>query len=130
MREAVALYVAEIHRAYIAHAMTYPAAVRGGMPLLAPGPITEAAVGAPIRSSLETVEVGRTRSGAPVYFSRDALGTTGTLSAAPSQKRRVKSKSSGLGPASAVATSGSSAMPQIGQWPGPIWRICGCIGHV
>src|SRR5689334_13418895 len=45
MREAVAHYVAEIHRAYIAQAMTFPAAVRGGMPLLAPGPLTVAAVG-------------------------------------------------------------------------------------
>lgn len=35
--------------------------------------ITEAAMGAPIVSSLETVEIGRTRSGAPVYFSVDAL---------------------------------------------------------
>jgi hypothetical protein len=45
MREAVAHYVSEIHRAYIAQAMTFPAAVRGGMPLLAPGPLTVAAVG-------------------------------------------------------------------------------------
>ena len=45
MREAVAHYVAEIHRAYLAQAMTFPAAVRGGMPLLAPGPLTVAAVG-------------------------------------------------------------------------------------
>ena len=26
--------------------------------------------------------------------------------------------------------SGSSAMPQIGQLPGPTWRISGCIGQV
>jgi hypothetical protein len=45
MREAVAHYVSEIHRAYIAQAMMFPAAVRGGMPLLAPGPLTVAAVG-------------------------------------------------------------------------------------
>ena len=32
--------------------------------------------------------------------------------------RRVMSTSSGLRPVSAVATSGSSAMPQIGQFPG------------
>ena len=43
---------------------------------------------------------------------------TGTASASPIQKRRVMSTSSGLGPVSAVATSGSSAMPQIGQFPG------------
>jgi len=46
MREAVARYVEEIHRAYVAQAMTFPAAVRGRMPLLAPGPLTVAAVGA------------------------------------------------------------------------------------
>ena len=31
---------------------------------------------------------------------------------------------------SAVASTGSSAMPQIGQEPGPTWRISGCIGQV
>jgi hypothetical protein len=36
----------------------------------------------------------------------------------------------GLGPLSAVTTSGSSAMPQIGQLPGPTWRISGCMGQV
>ena len=46
MRAAVAHYVEEIHRAYVAQAMTFPAAVRGQMPLLAPGPLTVAAVGA------------------------------------------------------------------------------------
>ena len=46
MRTAVARYVEEIHRAYVAQAMTFPAAVRGRMPLLAPGPLTVAAVGA------------------------------------------------------------------------------------
>src|SRR5438309_1179147 len=46
MRTAVARYVEEIHRAYMAQALTFPAAVRGRMPLLAPGPLTVAAVGA------------------------------------------------------------------------------------
>src|ERR1700759_5447553 len=45
MRAAVARYVEEIHRAYLAQALTFPAAVRGGMPLLAPGPLTGAAGG-------------------------------------------------------------------------------------
>jgi len=45
MREAVARYVEEIHRAYLAQAQTFPAAVRGALPLLAPGPLTVAAVG-------------------------------------------------------------------------------------
>src|SRR5438477_435385 len=46
MRTAVARYVEEIHRAYVAQALTFPAAVRGRMPLLAPGPLTVAVVGA------------------------------------------------------------------------------------
>jgi hypothetical protein len=46
MRAAVARYVEEIHRAYTAQAMTFPAAVRGRLPLLAPGPLTVAAVAA------------------------------------------------------------------------------------
>jgi hypothetical protein len=40
------------------------------------------------------------------------------------------SRSSGLGPSSAVTVTGSSAMPQIGQAPGPGCRISGCIGQV
>lgn len=44
MREAVARYVEEIHRAYTAQAATFPPAVRGAMPLLAAGPLTVAAV--------------------------------------------------------------------------------------
>ena len=55
---------------------------------------------------------------------------TGAASAAPIQKRRVISMSSGLGPALAVGVIGSSAMPQIGHEPGPSRTISGCIGHV
>jgi hypothetical protein len=40
------------------------------------------------------------------------------------------STSSRFGPTSTVAVTGSSVIPQIGQLPGPTWRICGCIGHV
>ena len=40
------------------------------------------------------------------------------------------SASSGLGPVSAVTVTGSSAIPQIGQEPGPGCRISGCIGQV
>ena len=56
--------------------------------------------------------------------------TTGTDSATAAHSRRVMSTSSWLGPWSSVISSGSSAMPQIGQEPGPSWRISGCIGHV
>ena len=55
---------------------------------------------------------------------------TGSASAKPIQNRRVISRSSSFGAASAVACSGSSAMPQIGHEPGPGWRISGCIGQV
>ncbi len=55
---------------------------------------------------------------------------TGTASARPIQNRRLMSISSSFGPASALASNGSSAMPQIGQEPGPTWRISGCIGQV
>ena len=44
---------------------------------------------------------------------------TGAVSASPIQKRRVMSESSWFGGASAVTVTGSSAMPQIGQIPGP-----------
>ena len=44
---------------------------------------------------------------------------TGAVSTTPIHKRLVMSTSSGLGPASAVARSGSSAIPQIGQAPSP-----------
>lgn len=56
--------------------------------------------------------------------------TTGTASATPTQNRRVMSASSGLGPLSAVTSTGSSAIPQIGHDPGPGRRISGCIGQV
>ena len=55
---------------------------------------------------------------------------TGAVSTSPIQKRRVMSASSGSGPIAAAGSSGSSAMPQIGQAPGPSRRISGCIGQV
>ena len=54
----------------------------------------------------------------------------GKVSTRPIQNRRVMSTSSGLGPVSVPAISGSSAMPQIGQEPGPTFRISGCMGQV
>jgi len=55
---------------------------------------------------------------------------TGNVRTSPTQNRRVMSTSSRFGPTSTVAVTGSSVIPQIGQLPGPTWRICGCIGHV
>ena len=56
--------------------------------------------------------------------------TTGTASAPPIHRRRVMSASSSFGPCSSETSAGSSAMPQIGQLPGPTWRISGCMGQV
>lgn len=56
--------------------------------------------------------------------------STGMLRATATLNRRVMSASSGLGPLSAVTVTGSSAIPQIGQLPGPGRRISGCIGQV
>src|SRR3989337_1682372 len=53
---------------------------------------------------------------------------TGKASAALTQKRRLMSFNSAL--SSAEALRGSSAMPQIGQLPGSVRTICGCIGQV
>ena len=60
-----------------------------------------------------------------------AMTRSGTVSTAPTANRRRKSTSSGFGPSSAAGTPfGSSAMPQIGQSPGPTCSISGCIGQV
>ena len=58
------------------------------------------------------------------------IATSGTASATPTQNRRVMSRNSGLAPSPAAGVSGSNAMPQIGQLPGPLRTICGCIGQV
>ena len=44
---------------------------------------------------------------------------TGTDRTTPNQKRRVMSRSSSDGPVSAVTMTGSRAIPQMGQVPGP-----------
>ena len=53
----------------------------------------------------------------------------GEPSATLIHSRLVISISSGFD-SSAVTSRGSSAMPQIGQLPGPARTICGCIGQV
>ena len=55
---------------------------------------------------------------------------TGIVSASAIQNRLVMSISSGSGASSSETCSGSSAMPQIGQAPGPICFTSGCIGQV
>jgi len=55
---------------------------------------------------------------------------TGTVSTSAIQKRLVMSINSGSGASSSETCSGSSAMPQIGQLPGPTCFTSGCIGQV
>ncbi len=56
--------------------------------------------------------------------------SSGPVSATLIQKRRVMSRSSGFSSSCEVTVRGSSAIPQIGQWPGPGRTISGCIGQV
>jgi hypothetical protein len=59
-----------------------------------------------------------------------AMASRGIESVTPTQKRRVMSRNSGLSVSPAAGVIGSSAMPQIGQLPGSLRTICGCIGQV
>ena len=59
-----------------------------------------------------------------------ASTSSGAVTTALTQNRRVMSTSSGLCSPSAAATRGSSAMPQIGHAPGASRTISGCIGQV
>jgi hypothetical protein len=58
--------------------------------------------------------------------STNASAASGALT----RRRRVMSTSSAFSSSFAVATFGSSAMPQSGHVPGPICSISGCIGQV
>ena len=65
----------------------------------------------------------------PVHISAViAITNTGTANATPIQKRRVMSSSSGFS-SFAATVLGSSAMPQIGQSPGSLRTISGCMGQ-
>ena len=57
-----------------------------------------------------------------------AIASKGAVSVRPTQKRRVILRSSGFS-SSTVTVSGSSAMPHLGQGPGPVWRTSGHIGQ-
>ena len=57
------------------------------------------------------------------------MASKGRVSTAPTHKRRVMLANSGLA-ALAVMVRGSSAMPQMGQAPGPSRTIWGCMGQV
>src|SRR5882757_8681328 len=59
-----------------------------------------------------------------------AIASSGTVRAALTQNRRLISRSSGFSSSPRVTVRGSSAMPQMGQLPGPGRTISGCIGQV
>src|SRR5277367_4234101 len=59
-----------------------------------------------------------------------AISRSGAVSATPTQKRRVISRSSGFSSSVVLTVCGSSAIPQIGQLPDSARRISGCIGQV
>ena len=67
--------------------------------------------------------------GWPGKTSETMTASRGSVSTAPIHRRRVMLANSGLA-ALAVTVRGSSAMPQIGQVPGPSRTICGCMGQV
>ena len=70
-----------------------------------------------ISRNTETRSPIQSRIGRPSIGPMERI-SSGTAAATLTQKRRVKSTSSGFGP-SACPSIGSSAMPQIGQVPGP-----------
>ena len=96
----------------------------------------------------------RTKNGAPAHSTMGSVSTSSTplcvamptqpsrcpamasvvttmVSGSVHQKRREKSRSSGLSSAaSRLGSTGSSAMPHLGQWPEPLCRTCGCMGQV
>lgn len=58
-----------------------------------------------------------------------ASTSSGTVSARPTRKRSRMDCSSGSGGSSASTVRGSSAMPHLGQLPGPFFTTSGCMGH-
>src|SRR6266853_4696600 len=59
-----------------------------------------------------------------------ATASSGRVSVTLTQNRRLISRNSGLSSSTAAALRGSSAIPQIGQEPGRLRTISGCIGQV
>src|SRR3990172_8985463 len=57
------------------------------------------------------------------------MNTRGIVRTALTQRRRVMSMSSGLSSSSSETVLGSSAMPQMGQFPGASRTISGCMGQ-
>src|SRR5512143_520955 len=59
-----------------------------------------------------------------------AMMTRGSESTTPVQNRRVMDMSSGFSSSASDTVLGSSAIPQMGQLPGPSRTISGCMGQV
>jgi hypothetical protein len=79
MRQAVAGYVQEIHRAYVDQAATFPPGVRGAMPLISAGHLTVAAVGARNLHILATQEGLGPLQGQEVSLDAELGGVSWTL---------------------------------------------------
>src|SRR6185503_3514182 len=69
-------------------------------------------------------------NGCPGMRSLMPSTNTGIVRTTATQNRRDMSRSSGFSSSSRVTTSGSRAIPQIGQLPGWSRMISGCIGQV
>ena len=67
---------------------------------------------------------------APARCAPISSTNTGKVSSAAIQSRRFMSCSSAFSPVASAAFSGSSAMPHLGQLPGPRCRTSGCMGQV
>ena len=91
------------------------------------GHAAQATTGVVSRSSIQLRCPADNRS---VRWPSIASPSTTTVSGSVHQNRREKSRSSGISSSSAEGTIGSSAIPQIGQWPGASRTISGCIGQV
>ncbi len=59
-----------------------------------------------------------------------AIASSGAVSVTPIQNRRVMSRSSAFSSCATLTVRGSSTIPQIGQLPGSVRTISGCIGQV
>jgi hypothetical protein len=79
MRQAVAGYVQEIHRSYLAQALTFPPGVRGAMPLLGGGPLTVVAAAARNLHLLATFEPLGPTTGQEVSLATDLDGLSWQL---------------------------------------------------
>jgi len=79
MRQAVAGYVQEIHRAYVDQAATFPPAVRGSMPLMSSRRLTVAAVGTRNLHLLATEEDLGPLQGPEVAIEAEIGGVSWTL---------------------------------------------------